>query len=234
MADRRYDAVLFDLFGTLVETVSPDDYGTMLAAVAADLDAPLDPFTYAWRESLEERESGHLGPIESILGTTAYRAGVEPRDDAIATASETWLGHARRWLTPRTHTVATMQAFRDAGTRIGLVSNCSAEAATVWPETLLAPMVDHPTFSCDVGAMKPDPAIYHRTCEALDVRPERCVFVGDGGARELTGADALGMHAVLLRVNGEEHTWFDQHYRKDALEWTGITVRAIEDLLGLL
>jgi FMN phosphatase YigB (HAD superfamily) len=60
------------------------------------------------------------------------------------------------------------------------------------------------------------------------------MFVGDGGARELTGAAALGMEAVLLRAPGEGLTWFDANYRQDALEWQGTVVADLSELLPLL
>lgn len=43
--------------------------------------------------------------------------------------------------------------------------------------------------------MKPDPAIYLLACRRLGVAPEDCVFVGDGGDRELEGAAAVGMYS---------------------------------------
>jgi len=38
----------------------------------------------------------------------------------------------------------------------------------------------------------------------------------------------------LLRVPGEEHTWFDSFYRKDALEWPGTVVASLSELTNLI
>ena len=223
-------AVLFDLFGTLVNPVTPAEYEAMLNAVAAAAGVAAGPFSVQWRAEIEVRESGQLGDIGEILASTSRRAGHEPPPDAIDRAADAWLGFAREWLTPRGRALETIDAFRDAGYRVGLVSNCSAEVPRLWPESPFRPVIEAPVFSCQAGMMKPDPAIYLRACEALDVAPRDCLFVGDGGAHELTGAAALGMTAVLLRVPGEEHTWFDSWYRRDALEWQGDSVTAIEEL----
>lgn len=94
----------------------------------------------------------------------------------------------------------------------------------------MSAVVDAPVFSCEAGAMKPDSAIYQRVCALLEAAPEDGIYVGDGGAHELTAAAALGMTAVLIRVPGEEHTWFDANYRKDAMEWQGDAVADIQDL----
>ena len=44
--------------------------------------------------------------------------------------------------------------------------------------------------------MKPAPAIFRQCAQMLDVKPEDCLYVGDGGSQELTAARALGMRAV--------------------------------------
>jgi putative hydrolase of the HAD superfamily len=230
----RFDGVIFDLFGTLVETVAPPRYQAMLAAVSTALGAAGEPFTQHWRATLEPRESGELGEVGAILRTTAQGVGAHPSDDAVAEAAGAWAAHATGWLTPRGDALALLTGLREAGLRVGLLSNCSAEVPAVWADTAFAPHFDVTGFSCALGMMKPDPRAYHRVAAGLGVEPQRCVFVGDGGARELTGARAVGMEAVLIRAPGEEHTWFDQHYRRDALEWDGATVSTLTQLWGLL
>ncbi len=230
----RHDAVLFDLFGTLVDTVTPDDYHEMLVRLSERLGAPVDAFESAWRATIHERETGELGALESVLRTTALSVGVEPDAQAVQRAHDEWLRTAGSWLTPRAAAVETIGTFRDAGYKVGLISNCSAEVPPQWPANPLSTLVDAAVFSCDAGLMKPDPLIYRRACSLLDVPPERCLFVGDGGSRELTGAAALGMEAVLLRVPGEEHTWFDTAYRQDALEWAGATIADLAELTRFL
>jgi putative hydrolase of the HAD superfamily len=229
----RHDAVIFDLFGTLVDTVTPDDYEAMLRAVASALGADYDAFQTQWRATIQEREAGTVGGLDDVLLATARAIGTSPSPAGVAAARESWLGRARSWLTPRYNARQTIEGFRSAGYKVGVLSNCSCEVPPLWVDGPLASLVDKPVFSCDVGMMKPDPKIYRHVCRALEVEPERCLFVGDGGAREITGASALGMEAVLLRVPGEEHTWFDAVYRQDALEWAGATVADLSELARL-
>jgi putative hydrolase of the HAD superfamily len=230
----RYDAVIFDLFGTLIHTVTPDDYGVMLDEVAEALGVNADAFSTTWRAMVDERESGKLGGIEELLATTATEAGRVASANEIAAAGKRWLEIASGWLTPRDDARATLEAIRATGARVGLLSNCSAEVPPLWPSAGMADLFDHLVFSCDVGAMKPAPAVYEAATDGLGVDPARCMFVGDGGARELTGAAAVGMHGVLIRVPGEEHTWFDSFYRKDAVEWPGTVVSSLSELRSLL
>jgi putative hydrolase of the HAD superfamily len=227
----RYDAVIFDLFGTLVHAVSPDAYAVMLGELSAILGVSHDAFTAEWRGAIDERESGLLGDVGEILATTAAAAGGAPSAAQVASAGARWQAIASDWLVPRDDTLATVQAFRDAGSKIGLLSNCSAEVPPLWVHSPLASLFDFTVFSCAVGAMKPDRRVYDAACGGLGVAPERCLFVGDGGARELTGAAAVGMEAILLRAPGEGHTWFDAHYRQDALEWPGTVVASLSALI---
>jgi putative hydrolase of the HAD superfamily len=230
----RYDAVIFDLFGTLIPTVTPDQYNLMLAELAGIMAVDSEVFSNHWRETVEERESGLLGGISDILASSAAASGHKPTAANVADAQHRWLAIAEGWLTPRADTRSTLTAIRATGAKVGLLSNCSAEVPPLWPMAGMADLFDHLVFSCDVGAMKPSPFVYEAAYMNLGVDPKRCMFVGDGGARELTGASAVGMEAVLLRAAGEEHTAFDRFYRKDALEWPGIVVTSLTELIDLL
>lgn len=230
----RYDAVIFDLFGTLVHTVTPDAYSAMLGELSALLGVPHDTFTRRWRATIEERESGELGDIAGVLRSTASAVGGTPTVDQVAGAAERWMAIASGWLVARDNAREVLGKVRESGSLVGLLSNCSAEVPPLWPGGTLGDLFDATVFSCEVGAMKPDRKVYDAACERLGVQAERCMFVGDGGARELTGAAALGMEAVLLRAPGEGHTWFDANYRQDALEWAGTVVTDLSELLPLL
>ena len=230
----KYEAVIFDLFGTLIHTVKPDAYDVMLCEVGEALGVDHDAFARTWREWIDERESGLLGGIDELLSATTVAAGRQPTAAEVTDARERWLAIANNWLTPRGDARATLEAIRATGAKVGLLSNCSAEVPPLWPMTGMADLFDQLVFSCEVGTMKPAAAIYEAATSSLGVDPARCMFVGDGGARELTGASAFGMEAVLIRVPGEEHTWFDSHYRKDALEWPGTVVTSLSELTSLI
>ena len=46
--------------------------------------------------------------------------------------------------------------------------------------------------------MKPDPRIYNKALEELDLRAENVIFVGDGDCDELGGAQRVGITPVLV------------------------------------
>ena len=74
-----------------------------------------------------------------------------------------------------------------------MLSDSSPDVPPLYAETPLAEWVDASVFSCLVRLKKPDPDIYELVCKYLRVSPNQCVYVGDGGSRELSGAQAVGM-----------------------------------------
>ena len=82
-----------------------------------------------------------------------------------------------------------------AGVPTSVLSNMARDT---WE--LLAPRfghVEHLTLSFEVGAAKPEPAIYLRCLESLGIEPAEALFVDDRRENVEAGR-ALGMEAVLF------------------------------------
>ncbi len=62
----------------------------------------------------------------------------------------------------------------------------------------MAGLFDVEVFSYEVGAVKPEPEIFELCLRRLGRRAADCVFVGDGGSNELTGARAVGLRTVFV------------------------------------
>src|SRR5262249_13476401 len=112
-----------------------------------------------------------------------------------------------------------------------LISDCSAEVPLLWPECALAPLIEAPVFSCAVGMKKPDPRIYALACARLGIQPAECLYVGDGSEQELSGAAAVGMRPVLVRVAFAEAT---TPHRPEAAAWGGVAIDTLADVLALV
>jgi epoxide hydrolase-like predicted phosphatase len=67
-----------------------------------------------------------------------------------------------------------------------------------WKESIPLDLFDLIVDSCDVGLRKPDPAIFHLTCDRLGVKPEAAVFLDDT-RRHVEAARSIGLHAILVR-----------------------------------
>jgi len=213
----RYDAVIFDLFGTLVDNTefldfSRSEYNRTLSNVAATLSIPEPDLLRLWSETVHDRDAGLFPSMEEYFQDICREIGVKADARQIARAVELRLEYLRSILMPRDHTVETLTELKASGYRIGLISDCSSEVPLLWPETPFAALLDGAIFSCEVRITKPDPRIYRMVCDILEVAPDRCLYVGDGGSGELTGALEFGMDPVLIRapydtVNGHREDW---------------------------
>ena len=137
----------------------------------------------------------------------------------------------RPHIVPRPSTFATLRSIKSLGLKTCVVSDCSPELPQLWNATPFAPLFDATVFSCDVGVRKPNPKIYLEACRRLGVNPPECLFVGDGGSSELTGAAALGMRAILLAAPEEQNA--DTH-RIGSEEWGGPVIEDLRELLPML
>jgi putative hydrolase of the HAD superfamily len=57
--------------------------------------------------------------------------------------------------------------------------------------------------SADLGAAKPDPAVFQNALDELDVENQRAVMVGDSLRKDVDGARAAGLGAVWVNRTGE-------------------------------
>jgi putative hydrolase of the HAD superfamily len=225
-----YSAVIFDLFGTLAE-FSALAHDRVLTAMAEALDLPPQEFGQAWQTAYLAQERGTLPAMEDALQQISTQIGRPQADAKVAKASQLYRDFQRRTLTPRPEALPMLAFLRQAGYATGLISNCPAIAADLWPESSLAPLIDVAIFSCLVGLLKPDPRIYRLACERLGIAADRCLYVGDGGSRELSGAVACGMDAVQLQPCDEDP---DDARLLGRQRWSGRTIHLLSDIRDLL
>jgi putative hydrolase of the HAD superfamily len=71
-----------------------------------------------------------------------------------------------------------------------------------WRQYYPMDVFDTVVDSYEVGVRKPDPAIFHLTCERLGVDPSKASFVDDIPAN-VDGARNVGLNAILFTTTGE-------------------------------
>jgi putative hydrolase of the HAD superfamily len=124
----------------------------------------------------------------------------------------------------------TMAAVRAHGIRVGVLSDCTIELSEAWPDLPIAGLVDARVLSCEEGRRKPDPELFRLIASRLGVAPGQCLYVGDGGGHELTGASKAGMTAYMLRAAD----WADNHAHNREDTWPGPYLGALAEVLPLL
>jgi HAD superfamily hydrolase (TIGR01509 family) len=200
-------AVLFDWNNTLVQFTWDDDLlvaGHEAALKAIERDE--DGFTERYREVVLERATpaddyGDL--LRELLGELSAL----DVDRFVDAEHEVWrsayamLGSAQ----------ALLQALRDRGLKTGIVANSWPDPARVLRADVeasgLGDLVDVCVFSSEVGASKPDPAIFLRALDELGVDPLDAMFVGDRLVADVGGAANVGMTTVqALWFNADADT----------------------------
>lgn len=227
----KYDAVIFDLFGTLIDYLPAIEWQKTHELVAQILSVDYEPYRKAWREIMHDRDLGKHGGVEGDIRQACSLIGIKPTQQQIDQIVEARLDYTRREVQPRLGAIQTLRALRQSGLKVGLITVCGDEVPLIWEETPFASLMDDCVFSCQEGITKPDPKIYHLSCERLGVKPENCLYVGDGSCRELTGAQEVGMHPVLIQMDYDRDYGVD---RIDAIEWQGEKIDCLNRILTLV
>jgi putative hydrolase of the HAD superfamily len=226
----KFKAVVFDLFGTLI-----DDFvasvGQMHQEMAAALAVPYDQFMQFWRQTSEMRIIGAFETVEANIKYVCDGMNIQPGAERIKRTVEIRMKYMRRALEPRPDAIDTPSQLKNQGHKIGLISNCSIEIPILWQETAFANVIDTPVFSSLERLRKPDTRIYHLACERLDVTPETCLYIADGEDHELAAAAKVGLHPVLLRTSSQETT---SKSHQEAREWQGTTIAGLVEVLELV
>jgi HAD superfamily hydrolase (TIGR01549 family) len=203
---RSLRAVLFDVDFTLAQPgplLGPEGYRT--AGVRHGLS--LDPALYAEARAAAVLDLEHHPELNHdeevwIRFTEDIVRGMGGEGDHVrAVAVEITRGWERSEnFELYDDAVPTLDAMRDLGLAIGLVSNTGRD---------LDAFIRHFRLNVDAwissgvhGKVKPSPTIFRAVLEMLEVDPEEAAMVGDSPVDDVEGARALGMRAFLVDRTG--------------------------------
>ena len=226
----KYLAVIFDLFGTLVDNFSSREYEDALIQMASVLSLPPDEFSRVWFGSARALQASTLHSLEDKIKHICSEMGTQSEKGKIRHAVKIRLDYIRYVMKPRPDAVEVLSWLREKGYKNGLISDCSQEIPVVWPETPLACLIDATVFSCLVGFRKPDRRMYELASERLDVPLDKCLYIGDGGSQELSGAIKVGMHPVLIRLDAGS----TEKHLTSREEWNGLAIHSLRELFTVV
>jgi len=198
--------VLFDWGDTLF---SPPDAASVIVAAAAERGVRIDPTQaralwdelWAMGKTPEELAKGRDLTMAAHRGVwTALFERADAAVPGIASALYERVMDPSAWI-PYPDSAPTLRALRSRGVRIGIVSNVPRDLRPIFSGHGLADLVDAFTHSFEVGAEKPDPAIFLRACEALGTQPGETLMVGDHPVAD-AGAVVAGLRFHLLPPDG--------------------------------
>jgi putative hydrolase of the HAD superfamily len=229
----KYDAVIFDLFGTLIDKFSIKQSYETLRQMADVLSINSDDFIQYWYATFNERGTGVFQSFEANIEYICDKLNIPVKESQVIEAAQIDRAYTVRFMKPRSYAIEVLTHLKSHGYKTGLITNCSAEIPYIWNNMPFAQLTDVAVFSCSVGFLKPDPRIYRLAIEQLAVQPNKCLYIGDGDSQELSGADVVGMHPVLIRDPDEDRS--DVHrvdYEAD--DWDGPTIASLSEILSLL
>jgi putative hydrolase of the HAD superfamily len=213
-------AVVFDVDYTIARPgpdLGPDGYVRLGARHGLDLDG--SRYDQARRDALTTlKRHPELDHDEEIwvLFTERIIVGMGGVGDTYAAALEmerSWV-HAHHFEL-YDDALPTLQAVRDRGLKIGLLSNSARDLDEFVAHHGLT--VDAVLTSGAHGKTKPHATIFERILELLEVAPAEALMVGDTIEDDVEGAQAVGMRAILVDREGRY----------------GDDVEALDDLRGL-
>lgn len=202
----RRRAVLLDALGTLVRLDAP------WPRLVRELAAHGVEVTIAEAEAALRSEMAHYRAHHDEASDRARLAALRARcaevlRDALPERVRDALTH-EQWLAallgalrfdPYPEVPAALRALRAEGAALVVVSNWDVSLHDVLAATGLRPLLDGVVTSAELGAAKPQAAIFERAMElAGGVPAARALHAGDSVEADVQGALAAGIEAVLV------------------------------------
>ncbi len=188
-------AILLDVFDTVLTV----DFERVLDSLAlmADLTPPeLEAGVQANRRALM---TGEMTPAQ-VFAASYDLAGKPPGDlqQLIAADAALLQAHARVY----DDVLPFLLRAREGGVRTAFVSNCAPNAGPLLKILGMSDLVDTVVLSCEVGSVKPEPAIFTAALDRLGICARDALMVDDQ-SHYLAGAAELGMATHLVdRIAG--------------------------------
>ncbi len=215
-------AVVFDLYGTLIEIGRARFHKGIPRALAVGY--------RPWMELVRHRllttafdDTQDL--IEFVLDELSVRPGPAARQTAVELLDEELQSVA---IAPGA--LSLLAFLKNRGYKLGLISNLSSPHRQPVKELGLSDYFDATCFSCDEGIKKPTPEIYSRLCERLNVTPDQCLMVGDSLKNDVEASTALGMRALLV---GNSAAGIRTVETVTEIGWMALDVEECPRLLGV-
>lgn len=200
--------VIFDLHHTLVHQGEPEawlDLGWRHLGRSGDVSEALDSgllgevsdvLRHVWELAREVDPSAQrdLDPAthEQVFHTVLGRvAGLDRELIAAlyATLPDVWV--------PYQDTLPVLEVLHDRGCPVAVLSNVGFDVRPVLDRTGISRLVEGLALSYEVGAVKPDAAIFNQALHLIAIPPSGALMVGDSFADDAAAA-ALGIRTLIL------------------------------------
>lgn len=188
MKPKPIRAVLFDLDGTLLDTI--EDLADSLNHVLAEASLP----THSVEEVRRLVGNGIPKLLERAVSADTPRARIGELYRAFL---DYYLTHCRVKTRPYPGIPALLAALRDRGLRLAVVSNKADPATQALIRDFFGPCFDFVLGATEGRELKPDRAMVDAALRALSIQSEEAVYVGDSQV-DIRTAENAGMPCVSV------------------------------------
>ncbi|MBQ9285736.1 MAG: HAD family phosphatase [Bacteroidaceae bacterium] len=200
--------VVFDFGGVIFNLSYEGALETFTAIGLPDASHALD--RYHQHGIFEELESGRMSADEFRVELSKVCGRALTHDDVL----HAWLGYVGGPVDEAR--LAYLDELRGRGYRTFLLSNTNPYVQS-WAESPafsragrpLSSFLEKCYTSCDVGIMKPDPAIFRHMLDDAGLVPSETIFLDDSQAN-IAAAAALGIKTYLVEENADWRNALEQ------------------------
>lgn len=210
MAERRIEAVIFDLDNTLTDFMRAKE-NSIAAAVDAMIDAGLPlpreeavarVFAVYKDRGIEHQRVFNVF-LEEVMGAV--------QDRILAAAVVAYRRARDGSLVLYPHARLVLNRLLKDGYKLAVVSDAPRFEAWIRLTYLgLQHVFDVVLTFDDTGHRKPDPIPFKMALEQLQVAPERAVVIGDWRERDILGGRNAGLHTVYARYGDQYSQYADK------------------------
>ncbi|WP_026493479.1 HAD family hydrolase [Butyrivibrio sp. XPD2002] len=186
-------AVIFDMFETLVTLFEGKTY--FGENIAADVGVDPGAFRKEWHAIEKERSTG-VYTIEEGLAIVLKRLGAYTEENVQLAAAKRRENLEDTFNGIPDDSVKLLQELKKRGIKVGLITNTFSDERDFIRNSEIFKYFDVALISYEQGICKPDLELYRKMTELLGVTADECLYVGDGGSKELYAAREAGMHPV--------------------------------------
>ncbi|QTF10511.1 glucose-1-phosphatase [Brenneria izadpanahii] len=182
---------IFDLGNVVIDI----DFNRVLGVWSRLSSAPLATLKerFVMGETFEQHECGEISD-EAFAEQLCHEMGIALSFEQFSA------GWQAIFVALRPEVINIMQLLRKEGHRVVILSNTNRLHCGHWP--VLFPEVEEAAdrlyLSQDIGARKPEAAIYHHLLAQEGVTPDQSIFFDDNPAN-IAAAQALGIRSILVK-----------------------------------
>lgn len=209
-------AILFDLDDTIITDDAISEkawrmvcqrYAPQVGEISADvLYDNIRKVSKIYWSDLENHRIGRLNLKETrrkLVRLAFHEMGFTDQDELAYIISDTFTAEKEANVKPIPGAIETLQYFKDIGLSLALITNGGADVQRRKINRFrLKPFFDLILIEGEFGVGKPHPSVFITAMEKLNTDTSDVWMVGDDLARDITGAQSLGIYSIWVDWRG--------------------------------